>query len=422
MHRHTAVRHAASTTTFLLVATLSVAQQETAPNLFDYITRSELVEGQLGVIDRYRQQPAVIDVGVVRIEPALLAAAQPLNLQLPGVAAPILLDNVRLERNATGTYSWFGDSTNVANSVDTTVILVVGEGDEIAGVIRRGTVLYRLRSLGRVQLLVAVDEDLRPPRDDHPQEFLEPSDDGPQEGELGDRAIGIVPHNCRTVRLLIAYTPRARVEAIDSYGSIRQASEVAISQANDGYHNSRLPIRLELAHAYETDYAANDWKTALKHFLVAGDDIMDDVHGFRDDHQADVAILMRGRTPNDRTCGVYGKIHADASTAFAVVAQDCAVDNFTLGHEVGHLQGARHNPEADGKTWPFRYGHGYHVRLLSKKTIMARTCPGVSGRCPRINYLSNPDVELDGATLGTEEWHNNARVLRETACRVSRFR
>ena len=420
MHRYSSVQHVASTAMFLLFATISLAQ-ETAPDLFDYISPPEFADEQRGAVARYREQPAVIHVEVVHTERARLIAAQPLTLHLPGVAAPILLDDVRLERDSSGTYSWFGNSS-ASEGVGTTVILAVGDGEQIAGVIRRGTVLYRLRSLGGAQLLVAIDDDLRAPRDDHPPEVPDLSDDPPQEAELGDRSTGVVPHSCRTVRLIIAYTPRARVKAVDSYGSIHMASRVAIAQANNGYRNSRVPMKLELAHAYDTDYSASAWRTALRHFRVDGDHVMDGVHRFRNDYRADVAILMRGRSPSDTTCGIYGRIYADASTAFAVVAQECAVDDFTLAHEVGHLQGARHNPEADGKTFPFKYGHGYYVRLRSQKTIMARTCPGVPGRCRRKNYWSNPDVELGGLPMGTHEWHNNARVLRETACRVARFR
>jgi hypothetical protein len=82
------------------------------------------------------------------------------------------------------------------------------------------------------------------------------------------------------------------------------------------------------------------------------------------------------------------------------------------------LQGARHNPENDGTTTPFAYGHGYRSGS-SWRTIMAYDC---SPTCPRLQYWSNPNVKYGGVPMGTAVTHDNARVLNETASTVGAFR
>ena len=404
---------------FLSLAPTTSSAQDTIPNLFEYPQTPGLIDEYRGLVDRYRAQQAVTDVDVVRIHSSNLSPAGPINLNLPRSPEPILLDNVRVAQREDGTYSWFGHPTASASTGTTAIILVQGEG-AIAGVIRTDTQLYRVRSVDNdTQLLVAIDAAARLPRDDHPPEFQEHLYDNPQQGDTRDFDAGALPDSCDTVRLLVAYTSQAQREAADSYGSITDVIEIALSQANDGYHQSGVPLRLELAHAYHTDYSETYLADDLYQFRVDSDSVMDDVHRLRDTHRADVAVLLR-RSAGPVECGLGAKIGATASTAFAVVAQTCAVDDFSLAHEIGHLHGARHNPAADWNNWPFAYGHGYHSR--AKKTIMARTCPGVYGSCQRQNYWSSPNVVLDGRPMGTARHHDNARVLRETACRVANFR
>jgi hypothetical protein len=143
---------------------------------------------------------------------------------------------------------------------------------------------------------------------------------------------------------------------------------------------------------------------------------MDEVHALRDQHAADVAILI---TKSGDACGIASDIYASEDTAFAVVGQNCATGYYSFAHEIGHLQGARHNPEADSSSTPFAYGHGYYNEPGKWRTIMSYACPA---GCTRLKYWSNPNVQYSGVPTGTAALHNNARVLNETACRVANFR
>jgi hypothetical protein len=60
-------------------------------------------------------------------------------------------------------------------------------------------------------------------------------------------------------------------------------------------------------------------------------------------------------------CGLADAIMANASTAFAIVHYDCATGYYSFAHELGHLQGARHDPANDPTNTPpcGPYGHGF---------------------------------------------------------------
>jgi hypothetical protein len=216
------------------------------------------------------------------------------------------------------------------------------------------------------------------------------------------------------LRTLVAYTPKVEQLHVD-VGLLIQA---AIDLTNTSYLNSKVGLRLELAHAKKLDYQEVDVNTDLGRFTAKNDMMMDDVHALRDVHRADVCVLL---IDTSGACGMAADILAAEDTAFAVVDHGCAVDNLSFPHEVGHLQGARHNPEVDPTAAPFSDGHGYLSQQGNWRTIMAYPTAQQPNRIP---YWSNPDVNHPGSTeaMGTAGLHNNARVLNLTAATLTAFR
>jgi Metallo-peptidase family M12 len=216
------------------------------------------------------------------------------------------------------------------------------------------------------------------------------------------------------ISVLVAYTK----QAASYYSDIeKDLIGLAIEDANQSFRNSGINnVRLDLVHAYQTDYKEDG--THFEHvfrFADKDDGYMDDVHALRERHKADVAILIV-HDPNG--CGLAAQVQAPADRAFAVVHHECAATTYSLGHEIGHLIGARHDEALDDSKEPFPYGHGY-VYGKKWRTMMSykESCDG----CPRLPVWSNPNVKIRGVPAGSKT-SNNARVIAEYASRVAAFR
>ena len=98
---------------------------------------------------------------------------------------------------------------------------------------------------------------------------------------------------------------------------------------------------------------------------------------------------------------------------------DWATGYYSFGHEIGHLQSARHDPANDPTNSPYAYGHGYQYPSGGWRTIMAYAC---SSGCTRLNYWSNPNRTYNGVPMGTTTRSHNQRVLENTKATVAAFR
>ncbi|MCA9963338.1 MAG: FG-GAP repeat protein [Anaerolineales bacterium] len=217
-----------------------------------------------------------------------------------------------------------------------------------------------------------------------------------------------------TITVIVAYTNNARAE-VGGTANMNALIQTAVDEANQTYRNSGINTSLHLVHRYEVAYPEATMSLDLNRFRTSGDGIMDNIHTQRNLHDADVAILIRTSTDS---CGL-AYIYPAATDAFGVVAQDCATGYYSFAHEIGHIQGALHNPEESSSNWPFAYGHGYYNNADGWRTVMSYDCPN---DCDRLPYWSNPNRAWGGDPMGTEATHNNVRVLNETAGKVAGFR
>jgi peptidyl-Asp metalloendopeptidase len=203
------------------------------------------------------------------------------------------------------------------------------------------------------------------------------------------------------IDVMVAYTKKAA----SNYSDItRELVDLAIGEANKSFRLSNLGhIKLRLVHAYQTGYLEEG--THFDHvwrFADRGDGYMDEVHGLRDFHRADIAVLV---VDDPEGCGLATRVRADADEAFAVVHHGCAAANYTLAHEIGHLIGASHE---------LGYVNGTKWRdIMSSK----ESCGG----CPRVPVWSSPTVLIKGEPTGNAKL-DNARVIAEQAARVAAFR
>ena len=202
------------------------------------------------------------------------------------------------------------------------------------------------------------------------------------------------------IDVLVAYTRKA---AQHYYEIERDVVALAIEEANHSFRLSGIGhIRLRLAQTFQTGYLERGnhfdhvWSMADK-----GDEHMERIHALREAYRADVAILI---VDDPKGCGLATRIGADADEAFAVVHHECAVANYTVAHEIGHLIGARHELSTSSISWR---------DIMSYK----ETCGG----CPRLPVWSDPFILMAGEAVGAAGL-NNTRIIAENAWRVASFR
>jgi hypothetical protein len=211
----------------------------------------------------------------------------------------------------------------------------------------------------------------------------------------------VLPSRAIVIDIHVAY-PRNAARHYSDIG--HDLIDLAIEATNDSFRVSNLGhISLRLVHVYRTEYVEEGAHfDHLWRFADKGDGYMDEVHALRDAYRADVAILV---VDDAKACGLATRVEADADEAFAVVHHECAVANYSVAHEVGHIVGARHE---------LSYARGTRWRdIMSYK----ESCGG----CPRLPVWSNPAVLVNGEPAGTAQ-RNNARVIAEKAARVAAFR
>ncbi|MPZ54094.1 MAG: hypothetical protein GEU79_15415 [Acidimicrobiia bacterium] len=201
----------------------------------------------------------------------------------------------------------------------------------------------------------------------------------------------------------------------------RRARQI-INDLNAAYSNTGLPGRAKFAGVGNTRFSQTG---------SPGDDLGSD--GYRDhidvrEHErsgrGDLLVLM-GRSG----WGECGRAGISARYAIASDTHGCR-SNFAGAHEVGHLQGAGHNPEARYSNGEYSYSHGHwSIRDNSPaypfRTLMSYNteCSARNVACPRYRRFSNPDIRLGGVPTGARA-RDNGRTLENTWTRntAHRFR
>jgi hypothetical protein len=217
-----------------------------------------------------------------------------------------------------------------------------------------------------------------------------------------------------TIDVMILYTPNAAKHYIRDPADLLA---LVIEEVNETYRNSGIGnVKLRLVHSQVVDYdgTKEDQFTHL-YTMVDGLGPFKNVRKLRDEKKADIVGLI---IDNPKGCGLSTRIRPDSDEAFFVVHHACAATTMSIGHEIGHILGARHDRFIDESNVPVAYGHGY-VNGSKWRDVMSYK-EGCGG-CARIPFWSNPRVLYKGEPTGTPA-ADNARLILELADRVSSFR
>jgi hypothetical protein len=326
---------------------------------------------------------------------------------------------------------WIG---RTANASEDNVVLVVNEG-RITGSIHGPGGFYTVSPLGgALHAVVKQNPSNGPP--EHPPDFsrierglpiearakalkrpsvaggADPPPATPRSNAPADPTPAPVTANY-TLEVMVLYTPAVATAVPDVNGLIA----LAITETNLGYTNSGVHIAADLAYSGQVDYTeSGDFQNDLYRLAGKSDGFMDDIHPLRDSVKADVVLLL---IDNQQYRGFACAIGATEDQAFAAVNYRYATGYYSFGHEIGHLEGARHDTDHDPSMAPRAYAHGYTHPTKHWHTIMAHTD---TVNPDRILHWSNPDILYNGDPTGTPDTCNNARVLNETAPTVTSFR
>lgn len=373
---------------------------------------------------------------VVRSKNIIVDLRQLRNQQRRRISVPlfgrrsIVLNRSSLEQEKNGLV-WKGAIENQQDSSATFVIV----GDVVTGnILTTGRTMYQIRYLGNgVHSLQEIDRTKFPPEGNSTEPPAEANQDRPQKELL---AAAAAPVTCNTdpaneIDVLVVFTPATRVAA-NGLAAIQGDVLLAIQETNDSYNNSGIAQRVRLAHMEEVNYTESGSSNTDKNRLQnPTDGIMDNVHSLRNTFAADIVMLFVETLDNCGEAFIMNPVaNAFEKFGFAVVMRTCATGNFSFGHELGHIMGARHNWEADSaNNRPFPFNHGFlRTNPSNNTTAPWRTIMGVPTNNPataRIQNWSNPNVNFAGDPTGVatgSRQADNARTLNTTAPTVANFR
>lgn len=395
---------------------LSAAAQQ---DLLTLVPEHALDNAQKGRLASIRGQAHNAETHVARIASApgqLLKEGAAVRLNVaPGVQ--IVADGETVVQRGASDISWGG-----AVRGDHGWVQMVYAPEGVTASVTIGQTQYSIEPLGNgVHAVSRIDQSGYPSEHtaDNPSGVLDPpSAPGPlfaKGGNTGGTG-GIAA--LTTQNVLVVHTASAASAA----GNIASKIQLAVDETNQSYVNSGVNINMVRVHTAQVTYneSGRSFSQHVSALRSTTDGIMDNVHTLRNTYAADVVVLV---VNDSEACGQAAVINAtSASNAFAVAHWSCITGYYSFGHEIGHLQGARHDRLVDGTLTPYQYGHGFIPSSKNWRTIMAYG-NGCSN-CTRIQWWSSPlkTYPPTGQVMGTATYEDNARVLNVTAAVIAGFR
>ncbi|HEX8360678.1 MAG TPA: M12 family metallo-peptidase [Longimicrobium sp.] len=394
---------------------MSAAAAAAQENLLTLDPGHALNSAQQGRLASIRGRSSTAEVHLARIATApgrMLQQGAAVRLAVaPGVQ--VVAAGERVSQRAANDISWAGPVRGGEGWVQ----MVFMDGG-VTATVRVGNVQYAIEPIGNgLHAVSRIDQSGFPSEHtaDNPSGALDASAAPVLNSKNSTGTVGI--QALTNINVMVVYTASAATAA----GNISAKIQLAIDETNQSYVNSGVNINMVRAHTAQVTYneAGRTFSQHTTALRSSTDGLMDNVHTLRNTYAADMVLLVVNDT---EACGQAAAIGATATTAFASADQSCITGYYSFGHELGHLQGARHDRYVDASTTPYSYAHGYIPPSKTWRTIMAygNNC----GNCTRIQYWSSPLKihPTSGEVMGTVQYEDNARALNVTAPTVAGFR
>jgi len=190
---------------------------------------------------------------------------------------------------------------------------------------------------------------------------------------------------------------------------------LAIQESNTAFELSRVHTDLRLVHMYRDteryDEAAG-YSDALNKITGKTDGYMDSVHAERENHKADVVVLI---IQNPQYCGVAW-LGPSKDRMFSVTGWNCATGYYSFAHEIMHNLGCNHDRGTTRACSSTSYNYGYRDPDGQFRSIMGYNCRTgqcdqiKKNGCTRVQRVSNPDITYQGKAIGTATANNAKRI------------
>jgi len=231
-----------------------------------------------------------------------------------------------------------------------------------------------------------------------------------------------LPKTFGPIRIMFLYTKAVAAGAPNIRGDI----ELLMQQLRTGFGATRLggnfSVTTELAHAQELNYdEAGSMEKDLDRLSNPRDTVFRPIHTLRDLHKADIVHLLIKAKPNNG-CGIgWFNLALRPEHAFSVSDYQCAMQNFSAVHEIGHNIGMAHDRfvEKDAKPGPDQFNFGFVAMERGTRSLMSYNdqCAQQKKNCMRLLQLSSPNIKVGGVQYGNPMDHPQAAYNVEVLCR-----
>lgn len=341
-------------------------------------------------------------------------------------------------------FSWFGQSS------DGMGIFFTVMGKKMASKFYLDNIPYTIFPLNEeYHMLIAYDKTIDEGKCGTTGETLTKKSTGnqiqPSPGTQANETILLNENLCR-MRVLLVVTAEAELEIPMS---LDLAARMLEDESNLAYQQSQINYRMEIARVVRTNYTETttnqnsteygvnmDYPLDLLN-LRSGTGLLNNIPTLRNNYSADVVILIRSAATNAAQ-GFYGAalgvptgaFTPNANNAFAIISTEYMIGGrYTFAHEIGHIQGARHDD--DNRTPVYARGYVYTTHSSTNRTIMATgrvsPCLNAPTGC-RVQNFSNPNISFfipppyAPVPMGVANQYDNARRINETANNILNFR